>query len=167
MSEKLQLKPISASAIPDAIKKAEQYRNLNDPEPAQSICLDILGTDPTHQRALVVLILAITDGFATDTIDGVKRAQAAIAKLNDEYERAYYDGIVLERKGRALLGRGRARVFAYDHFRRAMECYEKAEALSPANNDDAILRWNSCVRTIHQENLHPMPPEEGPGTLLE
>jgi hypothetical protein len=39
-----------------------------------------------------------------------------------------------------------------------MELYEQAEELRPAGNDDAILRWNSCARTLMQhQNLRPRP----------
>jgi hypothetical protein len=42
---------------------------------------------------------------------------------------------------------------AYGEFVSAMDWYEKAEQLRPAGNDDAILRWNTCARTLmrHQE----------------
>jgi hypothetical protein len=29
-----------------------------------------------------------------------------------------------------------------------MSRYERAEALRPAGNDDAILRWNACARLL-------------------
>jgi hypothetical protein len=29
-----------------------------------------------------------------------------------------------------------------------MDCYERAEALRPPGNDDALLRWNACARLI-------------------
>jgi hypothetical protein len=45
----------------------------------------------------------------------------------------------------------------YDGLRHAMEWYERAEALRPAGNDDAVLRWNSCVRAIASERLGPAP----------
>ncbi len=31
-----------------------------------------------------------------------------------------------------------------------MECFERAEALRPAGNDDALLRWNACVRFLER-----------------
>ncbi len=37
---------------------------------------------------------------------------------------------------------------AYDALKDAMAWYEKAEAIRPAGNDDAILRWNTCARLI-------------------
>jgi hypothetical protein len=37
---------------------------------------------------------------------------------------------------------------AYASFREAMEHYERAEAMRPAGNDEAILRWNTCVRIL-------------------
>jgi hypothetical protein len=36
----------------------------------------------------------------------------------------------------------------FDDFRKAMTCFEHAEALRPSGNDDALLRWNSCARMI-------------------
>ena len=29
-----------------------------------------------------------------------------------------------------------------------MECFEQAEKIRPAGNDDALLRWNRCLRLI-------------------
>jgi hypothetical protein len=58
-----------------------------------------------------------------------------------------------------LLTKGPSAAFAYDGFREAMEWFEKAAELRPEGNDDSILRWNSCVRTIQNQNLHPRPPE--------
>ena len=58
-----ELKPIEKGSIPRAIEKAERYRLLNEPVEAESICRDILDVDPENQKALVVLLLAITDQF--------------------------------------------------------------------------------------------------------
>ena len=33
--------------------------------------------------------------------------------------------------------------------------YEQAERVAPPDNHDAILRWNSCLRTIRKHNLSP------------
>jgi hypothetical protein len=39
-----------------------------------------------------------------------------------------------------------------------MDCYEKAEAVRPAGNDDAILRWNACARVLmSNQTLRPRP----------
>ena len=51
-------------------------------------------------------------------------------------------------------------VWAYDLFREAMECYEKAEAVRPAGNDDALLRWNTCARIIAKNKLVPREEEK-------
>jgi len=42
---------------------------------------------------------------------------------------------------------------AYDWFRNAMDLFEKAESIRPPGNDDALLRWNTCVRIIVQYKL--------------
>jgi hypothetical protein len=34
-----------------------------------------------------------------------------------------------------------------------MRWYERAEALRPPGNDDALLRWNTCARIIMQNKL--------------
>jgi hypothetical protein len=36
-----------------------------------------------------------------------------------------------------------------------MTWYEKAEAARPAGNDDAILRWNACLRLLHDRGMGP------------
>lgn len=154
------LKSLSQTAIPEALEKAERYRLLHEPSQAESICLDILRIDPTCQPALVTLLLALTDQFGTEATIG--RAREVLARLTSEYDRAYYAGIVYERSARArmrqaLLGWASK---AYSEFIEAMRCYEQAEALRPAGNDDAILRWNTCARTLmRHHDLRPQPEE--------
>jgi hypothetical protein len=154
-----ELKRITADGIPLALEKAERYRLLNDPEQAESICHDILVIDPDNQGTLRALVLALTDQFASGHAhSGVREARAVIARLSDEYDRAYYTGLVFEREARAFLGRaGIVRSAAYEGFRQAMDWYERAEGLRPPGNVDALLRWNSCVRTIQRERLEPEP----------
>jgi tetratricopeptide (TPR) repeat protein len=155
-----ELKPISTAAVPKAIKKAEQYRLINEPEQAESICLDILTAQPGDQHALTVLILAITDQFGRDGSGGARHANEYVGRLDDEYQRYYYGGLVLERQARAYLRRGKSRVAAYDCFRDAMDHYEKAERIRPEDDDSALLRWNACLRTIRRGQLHPAPVDE-------
>ena len=57
-----------------------------------------------------------------------------------------------ERRARALLRQGKSHGFAYNGFREAMDWYDKASALS-SEDDEAILRWNSCLRTIREHRL--------------
>jgi hypothetical protein len=150
-----QLKKISADGIPHAMEKAERYRLLNDPAQAESICHDVLAVDTDNQEALRCLILSLTDQFgAHGAAHTAREARTYIVKLSDEYERAYYSGLVHERETRAYLHRKNVvRSAAYDGFRHAMEWYERAEALRPPGNVDAVLRWNSCVRAIDRERL--------------
>jgi len=154
---KFGLKAMSRAGIPAALEKAERYRLLSDPEAAESICHDILAIDPEDQRALRILLLTLTDQLVGEhSRAGAGEARAYASRLKSDYERAYYTGVVYEREARALLARSMiARRTAYGGFRTAMEWYEKAEALRPPGNDDAILRWNSCVRTLEREKLEP------------
>ena len=48
-----------------------------------------------------------------------------------------------------------SRSFAYNLFLQAMDYYRRAEELSTEDDDDAILRYNSCLRTISNEHLEP------------
>jgi hypothetical protein len=151
------LKKISPASIPHALEKAEGYRLRNDPAQAESIYRDVLAVDARNEDALRGLILSLTDQFGSAAAaQAAREAQTHVAKLSEEYERAYYTGIVWERKARAHLARKNAvRSSAYDGFRQAMDWYQRAEALRPAGNDDAVLRWNSCVRAIESERLEP------------
>jgi hypothetical protein len=150
MPEEFELKPISRDAIPRAIQKAERYRLLNQSWAAESICLDILEIDPDNQQVLVMLVLALTDLHSGVAASGVARAKEYLARITDEYQRSYYTGIVAERRGQALMSHGGmgSGAMAYDSFREAMDWYAKAEAIRPAGNDDAILRWNTCARVL-------------------
>jgi hypothetical protein len=146
----MELKPITREGVTAALQKAERYRLLNDSSAAESICLDILEVDPTNQPALVTLLLSITDQFGEELADGVRRARDVLPRLKDDYKRAYYAGIICERRAKSQLHRsslGAADVAA-EWFHEAMSWYERAEAMRPAGNDEAILRWNTCVRML-------------------
>jgi len=156
-----ELKPLTKEAIPKALERADRYRLLNEAAEAESICLDILAADPDNQRALVTLILALSDQFGQQSFSvGDYRCEEFVARLRDEYERAYYAGVVCERRGKAAAFKSHISASdAYEWFREAMAWYEKAEAIRPAGNDDALLRWNTCAR-IFMHNKHLQPREE-------
>jgi hypothetical protein len=156
------LKPITKAGVSAALQKAERYRLLNDSSAAESICLDILAVEADNQQALVMLLLSITDQFGEDHGDGVKRAREVLPRLKDDYKRAYYAGIIAERKAKSLLrghGMGVSGV-AHDWFRDAMRSYEKAEAMRPSGNDEAILRWNTCARMLERHEPSAATPQE-------
>jgi hypothetical protein len=162
-----ELKPLTREALPRAIEKAERYRLLNEPGEAESICLDVLQLEPDDQRALVMLLLVLTDQFDDYGADP-RRALELLPRLAGEYERAYYAGIVAERRGKAHFKRGGpgAGFAAYEGLREAMDWYEKAEHVRPAGNDDAILRWNACARLLmSQPSIQPLPRETAEAPL--
>jgi tetratricopeptide (TPR) repeat protein len=144
----LNLKPISPAGIGEAISKVEVYRYLNEPGEAESICRDILAVDPDNQAALRLLGLAITDQFDGSTSDRYAEAESLFQRLTNEYERIYHRGIVFERKAKAQLKAGRLTHTILPTFEEAMRYFEDAEKIRPANNDDAILRWNRCLRLL-------------------
>jgi hypothetical protein len=162
------LKPLSKDAIDAALSKAERYRLLNEPDEAESICLDILEIDPQNQPAQVMLLLALSDRCG-DGSGAAARAQQLASKLQNDYERFYYSGLVAERRARAHLDRGGATPYgAYDWLMEALDWFERAEAVRPPGNDDAILRWNTCVRVLQKHpELRPAPDMREEPLLLE
>jgi hypothetical protein len=160
-------KPLSSESVDAALAKAKRYRLLNEPVEAESISLDILAARPDHQLAMTMLLLAITDQFVDEVSGNVTRAQALAQQLGSEYDRAYYSGIIAERRAKAILRRGAPGhgPIVYLGLRDAMEWYDKAEALRDMGNDDAILRWNACARLINSKpSLHPPDPEPAAGS---
>jgi hypothetical protein len=144
-----ELKALSEDAVDSALAKAERYRFLNEPGEAESICLDILQVDPSNQHATITLLLALTDQFG-QMPDAHSRARELLTHLSTDYDRAYYAGIIAERRAKAQLARGGAGsgVGTYDWIAEAMRHFEEADAMRPAGNDDARLRWNACARFL-------------------
>jgi hypothetical protein len=50
-------------------------------------------------------------------------------------------------------------------FKEAMGYFEEAEKIHPAGNDDAVLRWNRCVRLL--EKLPQVEETEEPGGFAD
>ena len=164
------LKTLSPEAVPRALAKAERYRLLNEPGEAESICLDALDVDADNQEALVTLLLALTEQFDHDATTTVTHALQCAERIRSDHDRAYYTGIVWERRAKARLRRGvpDCGPRAYEWLREAMSWYERAEAVRPAGNDDALLRWNACARLIMRDRrLVPARDERGEPLLLE
>ena len=164
-----ELKPLSPDAVPAALAKAEHYRLLNEPEEAESICIDILEVDPEHQQALINLLLARTDQFQEGSPSLLKQAREVLPRLKREYDRAYYGGLICERQAKTLLRRRgtRSGFVAYEWFQYALEQYELAIASRPTDAGDATLRWNACVRMIERHPHCAPEPEERPELGLE
>jgi len=156
------LKVLSPEGIATALQKAERYRLLNEPWQAESICRDILRAEGQHEQALVTLVLAISDQFRTEGAQRMEEARQVLGQIRDDYKRAYYAGILWERRATAQLTQhtSAAGHIAYDGLRRAMEFYEEAERIRPAGNDEALLRWNTCARLIMSHpQVRPLPQE--------
>jgi hypothetical protein len=148
-----QLKSISRAGIAEALAKVELYRYLNEPEESESICRDILAVDPQQQLALRLLGLSITDQFTGGVSDRCREGEEAFQRLADRYEQLYYTGLLQERRAKAQLCAGQLPHAVYPLLERALECFGEAEKLRPAGNDDAILRWNRCVRLLQTPAL--------------
>jgi hypothetical protein len=152
-AERHGLKPITREGVATALQKAHRYRVLNDSVAAESICLDVLAIDPTNVDALVMHVLSVTDQFPTGAVDDLRRAEAAVSRLSDRYKNAYYQGVICERWAKAILHRAapRAHEMAHEWIENAFGWYEKADQLKEPGNDEAILRWNACVRILQRD----------------
>lgn len=162
------LKLLQRDAIPAALEKALRYRVLNEPADAESICLDVLAIEPDHQEALVTLLLSLSDQFRERPVEKFRRAEALLPRIEDRHARAYYKGLLAERRAKACMAAGTPGYgpVAYEWFRRAMESYEQAFELAPSGNDDATLRWNSCARALNEHTeLAPAPNDTAPPML--
>ncbi len=158
------LKPLSKEGIESSLGKAEHYRLLNQPRLAESICLDILLVDPGNQQASIVLLLALTDQFGESSSKTAHQAMTLAKSLKDEYLSTYYMGIIHERQGATALKSGTpgSDFDAYEWYREAMEFYETADAINRDDNNDPILRWNTCARIIMEANLRERPRDNFP-----
>lgn len=164
------LKPIPPDALASALSKAERYRLLNQGAIAESICDDVLAHDGAHQPALVMKILAISDQFEEHGLaQNASRALELVARLSTDYARAYYEGIVHERRARTYLAqhsRPTSGTLAYGSFESALGCFGRAIDASLPGQAEAVLRWNACVRTLQR---HPelRPPEQEREAVIE
>ncbi|MGB0122960.1 MAG: hypothetical protein WA419_13125 [Silvibacterium sp.] len=161
------LKPISRDSVDGALGKAERYRLLNEPHEAESICRDVLAVDPANRQARVSLILALTDEISQEP-GAFASAMGAVSSLESAYDRAYYSGIAWERRAKACRDSGGpgSSGYIYDWLAKALGFFEEAERLRPAGNDDAILRWNTCVRFLESHKDIGPKMEEVPDPIL-
>ena len=121
----------------------------------------MLRIEPDNHGALVTLLRALTDQFQDNVT--LAETRKVVASMADEYERAYYSGIICERRAKALLHQGihGSASAIYDWIREAMTWYEQAEAIRPPANDDALLRWNTCARLLMRHpHLQPAPEQQ-------
>jgi hypothetical protein len=164
------LKRLHPDAVPAALAKAERYRFLNEAREAESICRDILAVTPGHVDASKTLILALTDQFIHRLGTVWSEARALADALPDAYSRAYFRGILHERRAKThvKLHRVGALRAAHEDFRTAMEAFQEAEGLAPAGDDAALLRWNTCARILNENpSLATAAADEPEPSLLE
>jgi tetratricopeptide (TPR) repeat protein len=141
------LKRLPPGRLEGALAMARHYRDLNQPDEAESICRDVLDVAPENEEALRTLGLALTDRFPSHWMRLFDEAVAVFSKLSSGYERAYYTGIAWERyaKAEATAGGAENAVHAYEQ---AITHYETAERLDAGQRFEPILRYNCCVRAL-------------------
>jgi len=142
----VELKRLKRESLAAAVEKAAHYRDLNQPEEAESICRDVLDVDTNQTTAWRILGLALTDRFTTGPVGLFEQAVEAFGHLADEYDRVYHVGVAWEREAKAHLENDQAHS-AVTAFETALQHFEKAGALKP-DSPDPILRWNRCVRLM-------------------
>jgi tetratricopeptide (TPR) repeat protein len=142
--------PISKDSIARALERADHYRLLNEPAQAESICRDIVAVDPDNEQAWIHLLLSLTDQFPEDMTHAHEAAKEALAHIKGPYQQAYYQGIIDERWGRANLQHGRGIQAVQSWINQAMQNYQRAMQLAPADDPDPTLRWNTCARLLNK-----------------
>ena len=148
----LELKTMKPEAISSALEMAKRYRMLGEPDESKSICLDILAVVPDHQEALITLVLALTDKFADSGLNPFfDEARHTVDRLDSAYCKSYYSGIIFERRAKYHLRQEEpgSESLAYDWFVKAMHAFDQAMRGCDPDNQDAVLRWNSCARIIN------------------
>jgi hypothetical protein len=161
MNRPLELKPLDAAEIPKALERAERYREHAEVEQAQSICHDVLLVEPDNQRAHILLLESLCDGFGKGSTVDFLQALEILPQLENPYDRAFYAGVICDHKAHALLADPDSAYLydAYEYLCEAMSCYEKAEKLRPGDCSEARQRWNACARIISAHHLTPWPIE--------
>ena len=164
-----ELKTLHPEAVPAALEKALRYRLLNEPTEAESICRDVLDVDADNQEALTTLLLALTDQLGRHRQGILAELKGLVPRLEDEYARRYYAGLVWERQGKAIYRKGGPGCGhgAHECLTRALLDFEAAEAIRPPGNEDALLRWNACVRFMERAGDIVPAPREARQPLLE
>jgi len=158
-----ELKRLPGNSVEQALIKADHYRELNQPEEAESICRDVLAVRANHDGALKLLGLALTDQMHTAWTRVFDEVLDIFGRLATEYERVYYAGIAHERYAKAQLEQGHAHN-ATVSFETALDLYARAEQIAPPEAlADPILRWNRCVRmlTTHPDLREASGPSRG------
>ncbi len=145
-------KPIHIESVPRALAKVERYRLLNEPSQAESICRDVIAIDPSNQQALINLILALSDMFALNQAKA-DDARPLLKRLTREFDRLYYAGVIEERWARCLMASGYPPSGVYYPLELAMDFFDKAQSHAEPGNDDAILRWNACLRFMQLHHI--------------
>ena len=118
---------------------------------------------------MIGFVLSLSDQIPQDR-KAFQNALLAAGKLRSEYDHSYYTGIVWERRARALHHEGaRGSIHSvYEWIAKALNCFEHAERVRPHGNDDAVLRWNTCVRFLkHNPSLTPRMYEEAEAIVSE
>lgn len=151
----LELKTIKPEAVSSSLEMAKRYRLLGEPDESESICLDILAVAPDHQEALITLLLALTDKFADSGLNpSFDKARQTVDRLDSAYCKSYYSGVVFERRAKYHLRQSQpgSGSLAYEWFVKAMEAFDQAMQGCDPDNQDAVLRWNSCARIINSRS---------------
>ena len=145
------LKSLSKEAIPAALEKAERYRLLNEPGEAESICLDILETDPENQPALITLLLAL-DRSSQQRLRGQRIAGESVARADQGGIRAR----LLRGHFGGTAGQGETRAGHPDTTSPIMNCAKRCGSFKRQNRSGhRATTTRSCAKKLLR------PPHDG------
>ncbi len=159
-------KPLPLETVPAALKQAHHYRLLNEPALAESICRDIVAVDDNNEIAWITLLLALTDQFDEKYAHALDHAKECLGKLQTDFHRLYYEGIIYERWARAQQKKSIPLETIESWVRNAMRFYDQSAELAPADDPHPVLRWNTCARYL-DEIEQKRPQTNSPGSMRD
>ena len=118
------------------------------------------GSSIFRPRNLVALLVLVALGGVAALGVRARRTPAGLFWTNRFFagrgkSSAATPGVVSAGEAKLAQGTPGSSHYAHDGFCEAMSWFEKAEAVRPPGNDDALLRWNTCARIIAKNRLVP------------
>jgi len=144
--------PSPAPASPKLSPKSTLNRYLNEPEESESICRDILAVDPKQQLGAPPARTFHHGQFTGCASDRYGEVEEIFQKLADPYERLYYTASSMNAAPKLGLASAKSRIRCFRSSNAHCKI-RRSRKIRPTGNDDAILRWNRCVRLLQTPSL--------------
>jgi len=124
------------------------YRYLNEPEEAESICRDVLAAEPKHMLGCGRWV-SNNGSVYGETSDRYSESRRFFSDWQNPTS-VCITWVCCARPGEGAVACRRAPHTLLLCWRSAA-IFRRAEKVHPPGNDDAILRWNRCVRLLQSQ----------------